>query len=66
MRQANFNHISNKRKTEQFALAVPENILAPLVNLEPSKAVMDAQSKRGASMDLKMRTIVSSTSQSSL
>ena len=42
MRQSNFAQISNNRKADQFALAVPDNILAPLVHLEPSKAVLEA------------------------
>ena len=37
------NTSKNNRKTvDQFNLAVPENILAPIVKLEPSKATIDA------------------------
>ena len=51
-RQSKLINTKANHKTENFALAVPENILAPIVKLEPSKAMMDAQAKRGVSMEL--------------
>ena len=58
MRQqsSNFAQLSNNRQVgNQFALAVPENILAPLVQLEPSRATLEAQNKRGVSQEIKFK-----------
>ena len=38
LRQSNFAQLSDKRHISDFSLAVPENILAPLVKLEQSQA----------------------------